>query len=171
MLLPLVLSLVLTMVHSTYFLAAFICCVFPRLFQLPQDVLVSFFFITWPQKKLTCVYVFQFMSDLAVSTSPNTVSFLFFFFVAHEIRSILRRNHISVPPVSFVAVLKLSRPRIHKLGWVQQSTPGLSPLVLMEIYLLAPISFSGNFFFLPALFLIRFQCCCVHRLILIYSSI
>ena len=64
--------------------------------------------ITWPKKvaRRLCIL---FMGDLVVSTSCNTV--LFDFFAFHDIYSILQRNHISV---SFVPVLKLYKPPIHR---------------------------------------------------------
>ena len=75
-----------------------------------------------------------------------------------------------LPPVSFVAALKLSRPRIHTSEWVQYSTPGLFFCEWRCVYLLVLISFSGNYFLLE-LFLVQFQCCCFHRLILKYPSV
>ena len=66
--------------------------------------------ITWPKKVAWRLHIL-FMDGLVVSASCDTVSFDFF--AGHEIRSIVRKNHISFASVSFVTVLKLSRPRIH----------------------------------------------------------
>ena len=51
-----------------------------------------------------------------------------------------------LPPVSFIAVLKLSRPPIHSSGWLQYHTSGL--FGRRCIYLFVPISCSGNSFLL-----------------------
>ena len=64
--------------------------------------------MTWTQKKLLGVYVFYFMSD-RVSASRNTVSFDFF--AVHEIRSILRRNHIFVASSFFCTCFGMERER------------------------------------------------------------
>ena len=76
-----------------------------------------------------------------------------------------------LPPVSLVPVLKLLRPHIHTSECVQYNTSGLFFLSESRCgYLLVLISFSENLFLL-ALFLIQFQCCCIHHLILKYPSI
>ena len=60
----------------------------------------------------------------------------------------------------------MSRPRIHTLEWVQHSTTGLFFLCESRCgFLLVLISFSGNSFLLE-LFLMQFQCSCIHHLIL-----
>ena len=80
-----------------------------------------------------------------MSASRNTVSFDFF--AVHEIRSISVGTTFLLLPVSFEAALKLSRPRIHTLEWVQYSTSGLFFLCGWRcIYLLVRISSSRNVF-------------------------
>ena len=76
-------------------------------------------------------------------------------------------EHISLASgFFFLTVLKLSRPRIHKSEWVQYSTTGLFFLCESRCdFLLVLILFSGNSFLLE-LFLMQFQCSCVHHLIL-----
>ena len=77
------------------------------------------------------------------------------------------RNAFLLPLVSFfLTVLKLSRPRIHTSEWVQHSTIGLFFLCESRCgFLLVLILFSGNSFLLE-LFLMQFQCSCVHHLVL-----
>ena len=59
----------------------------------------------------------------------------------------------------------MSRPHIHTSEWVQHSTTGLFFLCESRCgFLLVLISFSGNSFLLE-LFLMQFQCSCVHLLI------
>ena len=71
-----------------------------------------------------------------------------------------------MPLVSFFTVLKMSGPRVHTSEWVQHSTTGLFFLCESRCgFLLVLISFSGNSFLLD-LFLMQFQCSCVHLLIL-----
>ena len=159
--LSLVLLLLTLLVHPTSFLVVFPSCVFLQSFQLSQDVLVSLF-SSGGQKKVAWRILILFINDLVVSATRNTVSFDFSAF--HEIRSILRRNHISAASRFFVTVLKLSTPHIHTSEWY--STPGLFFSCEWRcIYLMVPISFSGSPFLL-ALFFNQFQCCCVHRLML-----
>ena len=76
-------------------------------------------------------------------------------------------EHISLASsFFFLTVLKLSRPRIHTSEWVQHSTTGLFFLCESRCgFLLVLILFSGNSFLLE-LFLMQFQCSCVHHLIL-----
>ena len=62
-------------------------------------------------------------------------------------------------PVSFIPVLKLSRPCIHTSEWVQYSSPGLFFLCESKCgYLFILISFSENSFLL-VLFLMQIHCC------------
>ena len=98
-----------------------------------------------------------------MSASCDTVSFDFF--AVHEIRSILRTNHISVASSFYYTCLKLSRLRIHRSEWY--GTPGFFFLCESNCgYLLVLISFSENSFF--ALFSLQFQCSCIHHLIVKY---
>ena len=123
--------------------------------------------ITWPKTVAWHLYIL-FMGDLVVSASFNTISFDFF--AVHEICSILRRNHILLPQVYFLSVLKLSRQCIHTSEWVQYSTLGFFLCESRCDYLLVLITFSENSTFL-ALFLMQFQICCEHHFIFKYPSI
>ena len=96
------------------------------------------------QRRLLGVYVFYLScSDLVVSASCSTI--LFVFCAIQEILSITLGTTCLLPPVSFRAVLKLSRPCIH--------TSALQAGLLLLwgwrcIYLILQISFSGNSFLL-----------------------
>ena len=108
--------------------------------------------ITW-QKRLPDVYVFYFWVIFLCQhlvTLFSLISLQSMRFVAFSIRTTFL-----FPLVSFVTVLKLSRPRIHTSEWVQC------------VYLIVSISFSGYSFML-VLFLMQFQCCCNHHFILKY---
>ena len=99
-------------------------------------------------KKIAWHFCILFMYDL-VSSSCICNTVLFDCFAVHEIRSIIRRKDISVASSFFVAVLKLSRLRIHILEWIQYSTSRLFFMCSLKcIYLLALISFSRNSFLL-----------------------
>ena len=93
--------------------------IFPRFFplmQFPSSILVvtwcSLFslFITWPEwvAWLYCIFV---LSDLVVLSSYTTVSFDYF---SGSMRVIAFLSGVAflLPPVSFIAVLKLFRPQI-----------------------------------------------------------
>ena len=137
---------------------------FLRSFQLPQDAPVSLFSLH-AQERLSCDYI---MSDHIVTASRITVSFDFF--AVHEIRSTLHMNHISVASSFFCSCFEFFQPRIDTSEWVQNITPGFFLCGWRCTYLGIPISFSENSFFL-ALFLMQFQCCCVHHPILKYPGI
>ena len=72
------------------------------------------FLITWPKKKrLLGVAYSIFTSDFVSASRKHVLPCISFdFFAVHEIRSIPRTTFL-LPPVSFVTVLKLFRPRIH----------------------------------------------------------
>ena len=119
------------------FHAVFLYCVLLWVwsFELSKDVPVSLF-SQHGQRKIAWYLHIQFMSDLVVSASRNTVSFDFF--AVHEIYNILRRNQFLLPHISFVTGLKLSRPRI-RMGSILHSRA--LPLVWMEMCLFVSIDF------------------------------
>ena len=101
------------------------------------------------RKRLLGIYVFY---SWVILLSQFLVTFLFCLISLQSTRfvSFSVETTFLLQPVSFAAVLKLSRPHIHTSGWVQFNTPGLFLFVCewIYIYLLVTISFSKNLFFL-----------------------
>ena len=79
-------------------------CFFPAVSTFHK---INFLFSHHMVKKVIQFLRMNFMDDLDVSASRNTLSY-FDFFAVHKTRSVLRRKHIFLSPVSFVAILKLS---------------------------------------------------------------
>ena len=79
------------------------------------------FILTWQKKVSWCLGIL-FLSDV-VSASGNTVFFIYLHFMRFIAFSV--RTKFLLPPVPFVAVLKLSTPHMHTPGWVSYSTIGL----------------------------------------------
>ena len=80
---------------SNTFSCWFPFCVFPGPFQLSQDVLVSLF-SSHGQKRLFGAFLYSFYESSCCSVLVILFRFFFYFFAVHEIRSIFRRNYISV---------------------------------------------------------------------------
>ena len=102
---------------SNIFLLYILLLRFPSIIPVGIRCSSSHLLMTWP-KWVAHRLLFLFRSDLVVSASCNTVSFELF--AVYEICSFI------LSPVSFVAVLKLPRPRII-MGSIKQ--PTVLPLV------------------------------------------
>ena len=112
----------------------------------------SFSLIAWPKKFVWCL-PHLFISDFVVS--PSLKQFRVISLQSMRFVALFKGNTFLLPPVSFVSALKLSRPVIYTSEWVQYSTSRLFLCEWRCVYLLEPISFSGNI--LLAVFLMQFQ--------------
>ena len=130
------------LVHPTSFHSCFPLLLYPSIIPVVTRCSSFSLLITWP-KKVAWHLLNLFMSDLVVSALFRLISLQSMRFVAFS-----TGTTFLLPPVSFVLVLKLSRPCIHTREWVQYSTPGLNFLCeLRSAYLLVLISFSEKSFF------------------------
>ena len=105
------------------------------------------FFLSHAKKVAWHLYVL-FMSDL-VSASHNTMSFDFF--AVHEFLAFSVVTTFLLP-VSFVAVLKLFRPRIHISEWVQDSSSCANGELFICLYPLRPFHSLETLFACTLLF-------------------
>ena len=121
-------------------------------------------FIPWPKKKVAWLLSILFMNGLVVRASSYTVLFDFC-----AVREILRRNLISFASPFFYDCFEIVHALHPYIRMSSYSAPGLFFLCEWRcVYLLVPISFWKLSTF--ALFLMRFQCCRMHRLILKYLN-
>ena len=107
-------------------LANFVSQIFSHRFPLVRFLSIIPFVIrcsifSLPNKKVAWRFRILIVSPLNVSSSGHTLSFHFFKVMKFVVLSVGITFLLSL--VSFLAVLKLSRPRIHTSRWAQYSTP------------------------------------------------
>ena len=107
---------------SNIFSHCFPLLCFPFIIPVATKCFSSSFLNTWPKTVAWCLHILT-MSDHVVPASRRTVSLDFS--NIHKICNILLRVTYLLPLVSFVLVLKLSKPLTRTPWWGQHSTPGL----------------------------------------------